>query len=85
MQEVKETPETPINDTVETETTTNDTVEVEGVEVMFLDPSPVTTYDAGAYEIDLVHSFTLGDILIATLISMLIIVVLLSRLLGGRR
>lgn len=79
----------------ETDTATNEGNEVETnvsspvadneVEVLFVDPSPHTTYKTAAYEIDIIHSMTLGDILTSTLISVLIIVVFLSRLLGGRR
>lgn len=45
----------------------------------------VSYYYTDDYTIELVHQITLGDILITTVVSILIIVVLLSRLLGGRR
>lgn len=66
--------------------TTDDThlndVDSETTDVLFIDPYDTTTYDAVSYEIDLVHVLTLGDVLLATLLSILIVVVLLSRLLG---
>lgn len=51
-------------------------------DVMFIDPYPVTTIEGADYEIQIVHTLTLGDMLQATLITVLIVVVLLSRLLG---
>ncbi len=45
----------------------------------------VSYYYTDDYTIELVHQITLGDILITTVVSILIIVVLLSRLMGGKR
>lgn len=44
-----------------------------------------TSFATDDYVITLVHDFTLGDVLIATLLCVLIIITLLSRLLGGGR
>lgn len=66
-----------------TENTTLNEVD-EAVDVLIVDPSPLTTYTTDGYEIDIIHSMTVGDILTSTLVTVLIIVVLLSRLLGGR-
>lgn len=82
--EVKEEPTATEGQTADTHL--ND-VDSETTDVLFIEPYDSTTYeafnnDAIAYEIDLVHVVTLGDVLLATLLSILIIVVLLSRLLG---
>lgn len=56
-----------------------------------VDPKPqdnnrnVSVFESADYTIEIVHQMTLGDILTSTLLSMLIIVVLLSRLLGGKQ
>ena len=61
--------------------TTEPETETSGAEVLFVDYDSTTFYGE-TYEIQLIHTFTLGDILLATLLSVLIIVVLMSRLLG---
>ena len=68
----------------EGETVTADPPADNEVEVLFVDPAPQTTYKTDAYEIDIIHSMTTGDILISTLLAVLIIVVFLSRVLGRR-
>lgn len=73
------------NDPTHEQPTTND----ENITDFIEDHEPlmesVSYYYTDNYTIELVHQITLGDILIASLVSILIIVVLLSRLLGGRR
>lgn len=44
-----------------------------------------TNYTTKDYVITLVHDLTLGDVLIATLLSVLIVVVVLNAVLGGGR
>ena len=44
----------------------------------------VSVYETADYSIELVHQVTLGDFLTSTMLGVLIIVVLLSRLIGGR-
>lgn len=44
-----------------------------------------SVYQNEDYAITLVHEITLGDMLLGTLVTVLIVVVLLSRLLGGAR
>lgn len=72
-------------ETTETGTTTTQGQEDENVDVLFVEPTPVTTYQTESYEIDIVHSLTLGDILTSTFLGMLIIVMLLSRIIGRYR
>lgn len=54
------------------------------------DPEPiievqnVSYYETADYTIELVHELTLGDILVSTLLTILIVITLLSRLFGGR-
>lgn len=86
LEKAEQTEETATN---EEETTANEgpaasTDSSDATDIVFIDPSPVTTYDAGMYEIDLVHTVTLGDFLIGTLLCILIAVQLIGRLFGGR-
>lgn len=81
-EQVVEGEETTEEETTETGTTTTQGQEDENVDVLFVEPTPVTTYQTESYEIDIVHSITLGDFLTSTLIAMLIVVTLLSRIIG---
>lgn len=65
----------------ETEITTDDVQTDVSTDVT---TANVSVYEGPDYSIQLIHEFTLGDVLISTLLSVLIVVHLLSRLIGGR-
>lgn len=53
------------------------------IRIQYIEPPETTKYEQLAYTIDIVHSITLGEIVLATLLAMLIVVIFLSRVIGG--